>query len=366
MSMVFCPECGSRISSAAITCPHCGFSAPGTEIVPISLLPPVARTPVLVIPDASVFDDGGSLVTREANDSIVRFLRDAETMGRLAPNVAEFIEGMMARGETKYVADFSKAAEELIEKGELVLSVDKKTKELLPQVRSVSTGQIFEKARIHIEDVPNDLMPSVNAIQAQVMMAQIMGEIESVAANVEGLRLELQADRIARAESAWQQLQQAVSIRDSRLRESKILGIAAKATEARCSLEGNFRTNLQLAASRQGKVKDWSQAADRALIDLSVISLMARTEYASYCLLGEEDAAREALGQFRSFVLESRLDDRETLLRINASSRQDRKTIVDGFARVAKNVARMELGDGAATQDKAPLLPGSSDDEEAS
>lgn len=366
MSMVFCPECGSRISSTATTCPRCGFSAPGTEIVPISALPPAVRPPVLAIPDASVFDNGGTLVTREANDSIVRFLSNAETMGRLAPNIAKFIEGMMARGETKYVADFSRAAEELIEKGELVLSVDKKTKELLPQVRSVSTGQIFEKARIHIEDVPNDLVPSVNAIQTQVMMAQIMGEIESVAANVEGLRLELQADRIARAESAWQQLQQAVSIRDSRLRESKILGIAAKATDARCALEGNFRTNLQLAASRQGKVKDWSQAADRALIDLSAISLMARTEYASYCLLEEEDAAREALGQFRSFVFESRLDDRETLLRINASSKQDRKSIVDGFARVAKNVTRMELGDGSFPQGKTPLLPGNTDDEEES
>jgi hypothetical protein len=324
------------------------------------------RPPILVIPDASVFDDGGSLITREVNDSIVRFLGDAETMGWLAPNVAKFIEDLMARGETKYVADFSKAAEELIAKGELVLSVDKKTKELLPQVRSVSTGQIFEKARIHIEDVPNDLVPSVNAIQTQVMMAQIMGEIESVAANVEGLRLELQADRIARAESAWQQLQQAVSIRDSRLREVKILGIAAKATDARCALEGNFRTNLQLASSKKGKVRDWSQAADRALVDLSVISLMARTEYASYCLLEEEGAAREALEQFRSFVLESHLNDRETLLRINASSREDRRSIVDGFVRVAKNVARMELSGEPVSQVETLLSPGNSDGKEES
>lgn len=366
MSMVFCPECGARISSSAIVCPLCGFSAQGEEIVPISLLPPRTQFSTLVIPDASVFDGGGSLITRDANEAVVRFLSDAEAMGRLAPNVHEFITGRMNRGETKYVADFSKAAEELIEKGELVLSVDKKTKEFLPQVRSVSTGQIFEKARIRIDEVPSDLLPSMNAIQLQVMMAQLLGEIESVVANVEALRLELHADRIAQAESAWQQLQQAVSINDARLRESKILGIAARATDARCALEGNFRTNLQLASSRQGRVKGWSQAADRAMIDLSVVSLMARTEYASYCLLEEENAARTALRQFQSFVLECRLDDRETLLRINASSREDRRAIVDGFARVAKSVARMELDAGSDAQENPPLLPGSNDGEETS
>ena len=83
MSMVFCPECGSRISSTAVTCPHCGFHAQGTGIVPISALPPAIRPPALVIPDASVFDDGSSLVTREVSDPIVRFLSDAEVMEAL-------------------------------------------------------------------------------------------------------------------------------------------------------------------------------------------------------------------------------------------------------------------------------------------
>ena len=93
---------------------------------------------------------------------------------------------------------------------------------------------------------------------------------------------------------------------------------------------------------------------------------MARAEYASYCLLGEEDAAREALGQFKSFVLESHLDDRETLLRINASSKEDRRAIVNGFARVAKNVAHMELGAGDDAQKNPPLLPSNNDGEETS
>ena len=64
---------------------------------------------------------------------------------------------------------------------------------------------------------------SIVDVQMQVMMANVMDAIEAVAANVEALRIENQADRIAFAESAWQQLQQAMLIEDSRLREICLL-----------------------------------------------------------------------------------------------------------------------------------------------
>lgn len=37
MSLIFCPECHARISSSAVTCPHCGFVAQSEEtgVVPI-------------------------------------------------------------------------------------------------------------------------------------------------------------------------------------------------------------------------------------------------------------------------------------------------------------------------------------------
>lgn len=342
MAMIYCPECGSRISEKAITCPRCGFVA--TEaLVPISSLPSAKMPTTLIVPEARVFSDGGTLISPEENRHLVDFLANAKMMHRLAPGIYDAIDKMMGLGEVKYVADFSQAAMELMDKGELLFSVEKKTGELLPQLRSVETGRVYEKARIHIEDVPVDVMPSITALQTQVMMAEIMGRIESVAANVEALRLEAQADRIAAAESAWQQLQQAVHIKDARLRELKMLDIATKATDARCQLEGNFRTNLSIAKGRKGRAKDWGQAANTAMVDLSIISLSARTEYAAYCLLGEEDAAHAALGQLKDFIRVNKLANRDTLRLINSYSSDNRDHIVRDFHAIAKGINQIEV-----------------------
>ena len=345
MSLIFCPECHAKISSSASVCPHCGFTAQSDEtgIVLISSLPPAKVTPRVTVLDATVFDNGMNLIPAQTNESLVKFLSDADTMAKFAPAIYDIIKKLASRGDTKYVADFSAAAEELMKRGELVFSVEKKTGELLPQLRSVKTGQIYEKARIKAESLPQDMTQSVVDVQMQVMMANIMDAIEAVAANVEALRIENQADRIALAESAWQQLQQAMLIEDSRLREIKILDIASSATQARCTLQGNFQAELALAMGKQGKPKDWGKAANTAMVDLTVIALMAKTEYAAYQVLEEPEAANAALGQFKQFILENKLEDESTLRLLNSYSKGNRDDIVRGFVQISGAVAGLQI-----------------------
>lgn len=345
MSLIFCPECHARISSSAVTCPHCGFVAQSEEtgIVPISSLPPTKITPRVTVLEATVFDNGMNLIPSKTNESLVKFLADADTMAKFAPAIYDIVKKLSARGETKYVADFSAAAEELMKSGELVFSVEKKTGDLLPQLRSVKTGRIYEKARIKAEQIPQDMTQSVVDVQMQVMMANIMDAIEVVAANVEALRIENQADRIALAESVWQQLQQAMLIEDSRLREIKILDIASAATQARCTLQGNFQAELALAMRKQGKAKDWGKAANTAMVDLTVIALMAKTEYAAYRVLEEPQAANAALGQFKQFILDNKLEDAQTLRLLNSYSKGNREDIVRGFVEISGSVAGLQI-----------------------
>ena len=193
MSLIFCPECHAKISSSASTCPHCGFTATQSDeaaIVPISSLSPAKLPPRVTVLEATVFDNGMNLIPAQTNESLVKFLSDADTMAKFAPAIYDIIKKLANRGDTKYVADFSAAAEELMKSGELVFSVEKKTGDLLPQLRSVKTGQIYEKARIKAEQFPQDMTQSIVDVQMQVMMANVMDAIEAVAANVEALRIE--------------------------------------------------------------------------------------------------------------------------------------------------------------------------------
>lgn len=41
---------------------------------------------------------------------------------------------------------------------------------LLTQLRRVDNGQAYEKARIHIEEAPKDMLPTVYAVQSQTNM----------------------------------------------------------------------------------------------------------------------------------------------------------------------------------------------------
>lgn len=200
---------------------------------------------------------------------------------------------------------------------------------------------------------------SVVDVQMQMMMANIMDAIEAVAANVEALRIENQADRIALAESAWQQLQQAMLIEGSRLRGMKILYIASSATQARCTLQGNFQAELALAMGKQGKAKDWGKAANTAMVDLTVIALMAKTEYAAYRVLEEPQAANAALGQFKQFILDNRLEEPETLRQLNSYSKGNREDIVRGFVEISGSVASIQIESGG---EPVGLLEGESDD----
>lgn len=185
----------------------------------------------------------------------------------------------------------------------------------------------------------------------------------AVSEEVSALRLEGQADRIAKANSARTQLQQAALMQDARLRELKMLSIAADATEARCLLEENFKVQIKLLKQGKEDSKAKGLAGNNAMTALAAIAMMSRTEYAAYSLLGEEDAARLSLKQFKGFVLANKLDNRQTLLQINSFSSEDRGQIVSGFYAIAKSIKTMELEPPEETKE---LPSGEGENEEVS
>lgn len=331
--MAHCPECGSKISSVAKSCPYCGYSSRDNKS-PISNELRKADTHI-VIPEASVFDGGINLISSSSNEALVRFFSDAEQVERLFPSVFQAIQNIMSRGETKYVADFSKTAEDLMRKGELVLGVGKDGS-ILPQLRNAKTQRVYETARLKANQIPKDILPSLIDVQLQMTMAQVLAEIRDLAASIEALQMENHADRMAQAEGAWLRLQQAAKIRDARLREAQLLNAANSATDARCILQKNLSLRMRLLD--KGSTTSKSGNANNALQDLTAITLMARTEYAAFSLLDESEAARECLQQLSSFLAEENLNNRDVLLEINSQAKLKHPEIVEGFHAIAQDV----------------------------
>lgn len=348
MALIQCPECGARISDKAISCPHCGFTASGeTGLVPISSLPPAPRKVAISIPDATIFDDGTNLIACSTREKLAEVMGDAGKMAKMAPAIYDAIRKLMEKRGTIWAADFSEAAQKLMDKGELVLSVEKKTGKLLPQLRSVKTGQVYEKARLHAETLPNDIAPSLATLQIQIMQADLMGEIKNVAVNVEALRLESRGERIGRAKAVWLELQQAANMQDPRLREHRLLAIASKATEERSVLQESFKVQLRLASSAQGKNAMKGQAAKDAIVYLTTVALMARSEYVAAELVGERGAAQTALNQLAAFVEENRLDEPDTLRALNSKANENLENATIGFHQIAVDVKKLALEVGA-------------------
>ena len=236
-----------------------------------------------------------------------------------------------------------------MEKGVLTLNIEKKTGDLLPTLRDIRTGKIYEQVRLKEQVLPADIGPAVVNLQQQVMMASILNEIKHLSHSVEEIQHEMMDDRLAEAEAVWFELQQAIKIQDTQLRNSKVLSLQSEATKSRLKLEKNFERNMVRLNSRRLKTEQRGYHAEEALNELSVISLMARVECASYFILDEKEAGLYALEQYNTFIENNKLNYRDTLIRINEYTKTDASTVVTEFLRITKNLDKLKL----QTEEKA-------------
>ena len=85
-------------------------------------------------------------------------------------------------------------------------------------------GEFYKQARLDWEQMPPDVMDAMrHHLQTQVAIAMVLAEVHSLRDQIEGIRVDLQNDRLALAEGAWDKLMQARVIEDSRLRDALIV-----------------------------------------------------------------------------------------------------------------------------------------------
>lgn len=348
MGLVYCPECGTKISEKASVCPFCGFRSSAKNLPMVASKKPLKRIQWESTSLASEFDQVFPISAVQNNNLNIIFGR-AENLSRVAPAFFEAVKAMLP--QTIKVADLNPNIQKLIDNGFYRFIADK-SGEILPSI--YGDKGIVAQVRLKDLQLTPDLGHSIVDLQTQIAMARVISEIRDVQRGIANLHGELQDDRLALAESAWQQLQQAAQISDARLREGKLLYILSSATDAKCILFRAFTNEKRFFDERRDK--NWftklidKEAQDRGdehsaeiFNCLLAITKTVQVETTVYCLLGEQKAASLSMKQFSAFISANALDDRDTLLTLNSFSSLDQKSLIDNFNDIQQRIAAIPL-----------------------
>lgn len=347
MSRILCPECGAKISDKATKCPNCGFqSADATR--PISEQDKFEIVPTFEydIEEWKPNRDDLSIISYEDNRNLIEYFGSWETIQIKLPAIAEVI-GEMAKKEHIMVAKMDAYVKELIDKGVYRFTIDKQG-EILPTIRDAHG--FVEQVRLEDMTLTPNLIQSLNNLSMHAVMAQILDRIEYIGDAIRELHIELQNDRLAMADSARDKLMQARKIQDSRLREAAMLKVISSATDAKRVLMRNFSQNMRYITEHSQKSnvqmlfdkgeKDTGRKAIDAYQALVYITNAVQTECKGYAILGEYEPCKESLEEFKCFIIENELDNRDTLLLLNENfpQFQKKKEFVNEFSDIAARI----------------------------
>lgn len=361
MGFVYCPECGTKASDKASVCPFCGFRSSNTNLPMIASKTPKKKIQWESSSLASEFDQVFPISTIQNNNLNIIFGK-AENLCRVAP---AFFQAIMSTiPKTLKVAEVNPAIQKLIDEGVYKFLTDKNG-EILPTI--FGGKSIVAQVRLRDIQLTPDLGRSIGDLQTQIALAHVISEIHDVQRGIANLHSELQDDRLALAESAWQQLLQAAQISDSRVREEKLLNILSRATDAKCILFRAFESEKRFFDER--KDKDWfstlldkeaqnhgDEHSAEIFNSLLAITKTVQIETTVYCLLGEQNAARLSMKQFSDFISANSLDDRNTLLALNSFNNTDQKSLIDNFTEIQQKISALPL-DIEGTQPLIDALP---------
>lgn len=366
MSRCICPECGARISSKAKACPRCGYTGEDQnlpiceqesyEIVPVLLCEIEAWNPVETELSSLGYED---------NRTIVEYLGNWEKIKVAAPSLAQAILDA-AKEEHVLVAKMSPYIKKLISEGRLKLQLDKQG-EIMAILRSTEKNEWVRQLRLEDMSIAPNVTQSLNHLTNMAMMAQILNEIESVGESVRRVHEELQGDRIALAESAWEKLLQARGMGSPALREMATISAIHAATDAKRMLMRGFERSRRFVEQNSGKgelqmlaefgrKKDLNSMAEDAFQDLVALTNVVRAECEGYAMLEEYENAARSLESFEGFIKQNKLDDRNTLLVLNGAMKEKRVTAVEEFSNIAKNIENLRKR-GALGAKSNEMLP---------
>lgn len=361
MPMIQCPECGTHIASKACMCPYCGYIGDDPRM-PIGAQTVYDPVPQLQF-EIERWDSHKKKMDTERVDlapkdnmKIWDTLKNWKQVQAMLPALAEAVLGM-ARSEKQWIADIPKYYEKLLKDGQITFRPDKNG-QILPHLVG-KDGRIVKQVRLkEIVSMP-ELLPNLQHLETQAALAMIMSQLENVQEQIAQIRGELQQDRLAKADAAWDQLNQALKITDGRRREQAVMIAIGTGTEAKHTLMRHFASCLHLIEGNAdqnearliiGDIFKGKSNKERGEIearmaydDLVGILNCVRVETEGHMAIGDTEAARCSLKEFATFIETEQLDDRDTILKIDSRlpSAQKRPEVVDEFYAIAQRAMHL-------------------------
>lgn len=361
MPMIQCPECGTHIADKARTCPYCGYVGddPAQPIGAQAVYEPAPQLQFEIErwnPRTDTMDTQRVDLAPEDNRRIWDALKDWKHVQAMLPALAEAVLAM-ARSEKQWVADIPKYYEKLLDDGQVFFRPDRNG-QILPHLVG-KNGRIVKQVRLKEIVTMPELLPNLQHLETQAALAMIMNQLENVQEQIAQIRGELQQDRLAKADAAWDQLNQALKITDGRRREQAVIIAIGTGTEAKHTLMRHFASCLHLIEGNAdqnearliiGDIFKGKSNKERGEIearmaydDLVGILNCVRVETEGHMAIGDTEAARRSLKEFAEFIETEQLDDRDTILKIDSRlpSAQKRPEVVDEFDAIAQRTMQL-------------------------
>ena len=333
---VQCPACGTYVAETATMCPYCGFRGddPSRPIYKQG-----EYRPVPIVPCEIVMDDdrrGEIWLSDEDSKNLFRHLTNWKWLSTMLPALAETLESMFG-GTVHLEAKLPEHIMRMIEEDKLHFATDKNG-EILAEVFD-ERNKIFKQVRLE-KVVRNDtLLPAMQHLETQAALCLVMEKIDEVGRAVQQLGEELQQDRLARVDAAFDMFQQACRIESSRERNEYVREALNEATRAKALLVRNFAQQQRLVKQSSKK----SDAALRAMQDYVAIVNAVNVQMQTHMALGQQDVAAYCLQDLNKFIKNYDLDKRDTMLNLvgsvkskNRGSNQEK--FIDGSLQVAANI----------------------------
>lgn len=338
MTEWMCAECGTRLSANAKHCAFCGHEPDGLPVVVQRA--PVART--------WEFDDSCTELDRVLIDSA---LSKSSAGGvptalqralRLVPEAHGLADNL--RQAPLLVADITAEKAAALAEGTLRFSRDKNGGVLAELVDSRARYD----SKVRLKEVASpDAGATLHDLRVQAALSEVLDRLSDIEHGLASIVEALEDDRLARLDSAWEQLVQASAIQDSRTREQKILLAASQATQARAELARSLGRNLReidhptAKVNRQKKVNATSSAAFR---ELSALMRATQIEVVAHVMLGEPMAAQRAMEQQLTFTKTNRLDQRDRLLEIASANAESCEAEVAAYIEFLPSLRELATG----------------------